>query len=143
MSNQEKGRLRIRAAALNTMPNDVRSIRLRCIDFLEQRLEFGSTPVDTALDRSHRKTRNLCDLLVGQLLDITQKKLECFCFEQQILKPGEEALLPVILIFDKELPDNNNNIVLSYTIFDVTEDNLDELASYMHEHGEGHHSMGS
>ena len=71
MSNQEKGRLRIRAAALNTMPNDVRSVRLRCIDFLEQRLEFGSTPVDTALDRSHRKTRNLCDLLVGQLLDIT------------------------------------------------------------------------
>ena len=71
------------------------------------------------------------------------KKLECFCFEQQILKPGEEALLPVRLIFDNELPDNINNIVLSYTIFDVTEDNLDELASYMHEHGEGHHSMGS
>ena len=71
------------------------------------------------------------------------KKLECFCFEQQILKPGEEALLPVRLIFDNELPDNINNIVLSYTIFDVTEDNLDELASYMHEHGEDHHSMGS
>ena len=71
------------------------------------------------------------------------KKLECFCFAQQILKPGEEALLPVSLIFDNELPDNINNIVLSYTIFDVTEDNLDELASYMHEHGEDHHSMGS
>ena len=71
------------------------------------------------------------------------KKLECFCFEQQILKPGEEALLPVRLIFANELPDNINNIVLSYTIFDVTEDNLDELASYMHEHGEDHHLMGS
>jgi len=55
----------------------------------------------------------------------------------------KKPLLPVRLIFDNELPENINNIVLSYTIFDVTEDNLDELASYMHEHGVDHHSMGS
>tara|TARA_B100001105_G_scaffold73902_1_gene58254 strand:+ start:285 stop:878 length:594 start_codon:yes stop_codon:yes gene_type:complete len=48
------------------------------------------------------------------------KKLECFCFEQQELAPGEEALLPVKLIFDNDLPKSIKNVVLSYTIFDVT-----------------------
>ena len=48
------------------------------------------------------------------------KKLECFCFEQQELAPGEEALLPVKLLFDNDLPKSIKNIVLSYTIFDVT-----------------------
>ena len=31
------------------------------------------------------------------------KKLECFCFEQQELMPGEEALLPVKLLVSNEL----------------------------------------
>ena len=48
------------------------------------------------------------------------KKLECFCFEQQELAPGEEALLPVKLLFDNDLPKSIKNVVLSYTIFDVT-----------------------
>ena len=49
------------------------------------------------------------------------KKLECFCFEQQELAPGEDAFLPVRLIFDNKLPASINNVVLSYTIFDVTD----------------------
>ena len=54
------------------------------------------------------------------------KKLECFCFEQQELEPGEEALLPVKLLVSNELPSNIKNIILSYTIFDITEYNDDE-----------------
>tara|TARA_E500000075_G_scaffold36405_1_gene32671 strand:- start:3021 stop:3599 length:579 start_codon:yes stop_codon:yes gene_type:complete len=53
------------------------------------------------------------------------KKLECFCFEQQELAPGEDALLPVRLIFDDKLPSAINSVVLSYTIFDVT--NYDDI----------------
>ena len=49
------------------------------------------------------------------------KKLECFCFEQQFLNPGEEALLPVRFIFDDSLPGTINNVALSYTIFDITD----------------------
>ncbi|MDB4242612.1 cytochrome c oxidase assembly protein [Gammaproteobacteria bacterium] len=56
------------------------------------------------------------------------KKLECFCFEEQELAPGEEALLPVRLIFDDELPDSIKSVVLSYTIFDVTDYNDLEMA---------------
>mgnify|MGYP000920810655 FL=1 len=57
------------------------------------------------------------------------KKLECFCFEQQVLMPGEEALLPVKLLVSNELPKNIKNIILSYTIFDITEYEDDSLAN--------------
>ena len=65
------------------------------------------------------------------------KKLECFCFEEQELAPGEEALLPVRLIFDDELPDSIKSVVLSYTIFDVTDYNDLEMTDH-HDHHDGH-----
>ena len=65
------------------------------------------------------------------------KKLECFCFEQQELAPGEEALLPVRLIFDDELPSSINSVVLSYTIFDVTDYNDVEFSQH---HNDDHHA---
>jgi cytochrome c oxidase assembly protein subunit 11 len=62
------------------------------------------------------------------------KKLECFCFEEQELAPGEEALLPVRLIFDDELPDSIKSVVLSYTIFDVTDYNDLEMTDHHDDH---------
>ena len=58
------------------------------------------------------------------------KKLECFCFEQQELMPGEEALLPVRLLISDELPKNIKNVILSYTIFDITNYNDETLAHH-------------
>ena len=60
------------------------------------------------------------------------KKLECFCFEQQELAPGEDALLPVRLIFDDKLPSSINSVVLSYTIFDGTDYDDIELTQNTH-----------
>ena len=56
------------------------------------------------------------------------KKLECFCFEQQELMPGEEALLPVKLLVSDDLPKNIKNVILSYTIFDITDYSDDAIA---------------
>jgi len=56
------------------------------------------------------------------------KKLECFCFEQQELAPGEEALLPVKFLISNELPNQIKNVILSYTIFDITDYNQENLA---------------
>jgi cytochrome c oxidase assembly protein subunit 11 len=64
------------------------------------------------------------------------KKLECFCFEQQELAPGEEALLPVKLLVSDELPNAIENIILSYTIFDITE--YDDEAVAHHDHDANH-----
>ena len=49
-------------------------------------------------------------------------KTECFCFEQQQLTEGEELLMPLRFIVDKDLPDNVTTLTLSYTLFDITED---------------------
>ena len=47
-------------------------------------------------------------------------KTECFCFNQQPLKAGEEADLPLVFVIDADLPKTVNTITLSYTLFDVT-----------------------
>lgn len=48
-------------------------------------------------------------------------KTECFCFEQQPLKAGEKAEMPMLFIVDRDIPPEVHTITLSYTLFDVTE----------------------
>jgi cytochrome c oxidase assembly protein subunit 11 len=47
------------------------------------------------------------------------KKLECFCFTQQTLAPGEVRRMPVVFVVDPRLPKDVNTIALSYTFFEV------------------------
>lgn len=47
-------------------------------------------------------------------------KTECFCFDSQVLKPGEEMEMPMRFIVDADLPDNVQSISLSYALFDIT-----------------------
>ncbi len=47
------------------------------------------------------------------------KKLECFCFTQQTLAPGEVRQMPVVFVIDPDLPKDINTITLSYTFFRV------------------------
>lgn len=49
-------------------------------------------------------------------------KIQCFCFTEQTLKPGERADMPVTFYIDPEIVDDPNlddvnEIVLSYTFF--------------------------
>lgn len=44
-------------------------------------------------------------------------KTECFCFTQQLLKAGEERLMPVRFIVNPSLPDDVGTITLSYTFY--------------------------
>ncbi len=46
-------------------------------------------------------------------------KLECFCFTQQTLAPGEVRQMPVVFVIDPSLPKDINTITLSYTFFRV------------------------
>jgi cytochrome c oxidase assembly protein subunit 11 len=47
------------------------------------------------------------------------RKLECFCFEQQALGPGEQRQFPVVFVVDPKLPADVTTITLSYTFFGV------------------------
>lgn len=46
-------------------------------------------------------------------------KLECFCFKQYTLAPGEKKLWPVAFVIDAKLPKDVTTITLSYTFFEV------------------------
>jgi len=47
------------------------------------------------------------------------QKLECFCFQQQILAAGETRQFPVLFFIDPKLPADVKTITLSYTFFEV------------------------
>jgi cytochrome c oxidase assembly protein subunit 11 len=46
-------------------------------------------------------------------------KLECFCFSEYTLAPGESRQWPVVFVIDPKLPKDVRTITLSYTFFEV------------------------
>jgi cytochrome c oxidase assembly protein subunit 11 len=51
-------------------------------------------------------------------------KIDCFCFEEQILQPGETVLMPVTFYVDPEITRDRDSkfvkhITLSYTIHET------------------------
>jgi cytochrome c oxidase assembly protein subunit 11 len=46
-------------------------------------------------------------------------KLECFCFNEYTLQPGESKQWPVVFYVDAKLPKDVTTITLSYTFFEV------------------------
>lgn len=47
------------------------------------------------------------------------KKLDCFCFRQQVFAPGEVRVMPVVFALDRNLPEDIGTVTLSYTFFEV------------------------
>ncbi|CAD5311522.1 unnamed protein product [Arabidopsis thaliana] len=61
-------------------------------------------------------------------------KIQCFCFEEQRLLPGEQIDMPVFFYIDPEFEtdprmDGINNLILSYTFFKVSEENTTETVN--------------
>lgn len=46
-------------------------------------------------------------------------KMECFCFNQYTLAPGEKKQWPVVFVIDPKLSKDVTTITLSYTFFEV------------------------
>jgi len=58
-------------------------------------------------------------------------KIQCFCFEEQRLRPNEEIDMPVFFYIDREFATDPNmsdvtSLTLSYTFFKVSEEDGDE-----------------
>lgn len=47
-------------------------------------------------------------------------KIECFCFHQQHLAPGQEVEMPLLFFLDTALPDDIQTLTLSYTLYNLS-----------------------
>lgn len=47
------------------------------------------------------------------------RKMDCFCFTQQTLAPGERRSMPVAFVLDPALPAEVTTVTLSYTFFEI------------------------
>ncbi len=45
------------------------------------------------------------------------QKTECFCFTEQVLKAGEEKIMPVVFAIDPSIDEEVHEVTLSYTFF--------------------------
>lgn len=70
---------------------------------------------------------NVTPLKVGKYFHKTQ----CFCFDEQLLKPGEEMQMPVVFFVDPKMDEDPemqdvDHITLSYTFFPSSSEELDK-----------------
>lgn len=82
---------------------------------------------------------NVAPLTVGSYF----QKINCFCFTEQTMAPGEKREMPVVFYVDPSIADDHENdglntITLSYTFYPVREPAVKPLAS-----GEGDKRKGN
>jgi cytochrome c oxidase assembly protein subunit 11 len=65
-------------------------------------------------------------------------KIECFCFTQQTLKPGETREMPVRFVVDAGLDKDVHTITLSYSFFNTNKLSAKKYGGAAVEQGEDH-----
>lgn len=77
------------------------------------------------------------------------KKIECFCFSQQLLKAGENRKMPVRFVVSTDLPKEVGTVTLSYAFFNADQlsakkygGSAPEVASHEHHTDHGHAAGG-
>ena len=119
----------------NTQVDTGRFLTIEFDSNLRSDLPWTFTPVEKsvrihpgALTQVTYEVRNRSDRTVTgqaipsfgpQLAGRYFKKLDCFCFTQQTLAPGEVRLMPVVFVVEPGLPQDVNTVTLSYTFFEV------------------------
>lgn len=86
----------------------------------ESGLAFYTAHNPTDKPIAGQATFNVTPLKVGQYFN----KIECFCFTEQVLQPGETVEMPVSFFVDPEIRTDRateevESITLSYTFFEI------------------------
>jgi len=93
----------------------------------EQRLAFYTATNTSDEPVLGSATFNVTPLKAGLYFS----KVDCFCFEEQLLMPGETVEMPVTFFVDPDIEDDTNldevkTITLSYTFFNRGDEERDE-----------------
>jgi len=90
---------------------------------LTKRLEFNPGQVEEV--SYYIKNRSDKTVTIQAIPDITPNlakkylaKIECFCFRQQTLKPGEERNMPLRFVVNSAIPDNIEILTITYRFID-------------------------
>ncbi|KAK3020052.1 hypothetical protein RJ639_003365 [Escallonia herrerae] len=108
----------------------------RCKVYLTKSSERNSGKLGCLVSKMLSMLRTMAhyNRLVIPFLNVSAKmaavyfnKIQCFCFEEQRLLPGEQIDMPVFFYIDPEFEadprmDGINNLILSYTFFKVAEE---------------------
>src|ERR1700760_558440 len=102
---------------------------------IEVRIGEVTTVFYTVTNQSARVTAgqaayNVAPLTVGSYF----QKINCFCFTEQTMAPGEKREMPVVFYVDPSIVDDHDNdglgtITLSYTFYPVKDPVVKPLAS--------------
>jgi cytochrome c oxidase assembly protein subunit 11 len=132
-----------KAEAVESTIDTSRTVRVKFISTKNAEMPWGFQPenfyIDVhpgeAIETKFIAMNPTQDFMVGQAIPSINPnnatnyfhKTECFCFNSQVLAPGEEADLGLVFIVDQELPKSVKSIVLSYTLFDITEASPEQI----------------
>jgi len=125
---------------VTTPPSSIDSSRTVTVEFMGTvmpGLPWEMTPLTSTLDlhpgelhQARFRVHNLSDkTIVGQAIPSISpglaaqhfEKLDCFCFAQQTLAPGETKEMPLTFIVKPELDKDIRTITLAYAFFIVTD----------------------
>ena len=124
--------------ARNTQVDASRWIRVEFVANVNEQLPWKFEPLQSSVKIhpgelthiAYRVTNQTDSDMVGQAVASYGpaqagqyfKKIECFCFTRQPLKARESKDMPVVFVVQPELPDEVITITLSYTFFELKQD---------------------
>ncbi len=101
-------------------------------DVDQMQVHPGETYMATYYARNLRSSQTVAQAVPSvapSVAGLYFKKIECFCFTEQVFSPGEEKHMPVQFVVSPELPVNVDTITLSYTLF-----NKQDVQEHVHKH---------
>ncbi len=139
LNGKTKGRSEAVAAVVDTS----RSVRVQFVAVNNETMPWDFAPETFSMDVhpgeavvTHFLAENpTANIMVGQAVPSMVPsnatdyfhKTECFCFNKQVLGPGESAELGLRFIVDQAIPRGVSTITLTYSLFDVTDMSKDDV----------------
>ena len=116
--------------------DDSRIVRVQFVASVNSKLPWAFQPEAPSIEVHPGKlmeawfdaTNNAKEAIVGNAVpsiapntaSLYFNKTECFCFTEQLLKPGESRRMPVRFVVDPKLPKEVTELTLSYTFYENT-----------------------